>query len=286
MRLVNVAQEVARLDEVVAGIEIAVVLERRTVPACRRVDAQQVAASLRHLADPQKFGGGWGLPSVARDDPAYRDNVYWRGRIWPPLNFLTYYGLKRLGLDAEASRLAEMSCKLFAKAWEKRQCPENFSAETGLADDQPDTDTFYGWGGLMPMLGVAELVDVTPWHGWEITHQPGDWSLGPLIAFGRRALLEAKDGWLSLQLDGREVLRTSVPGRLRQIEFAGNTFSCRLPDLLPEGSEIVLPQIAAGRVKKAAYAAGDLAPMASVANSGTVFKLPAKAAGGIFRVDW
>lgn len=249
-------------------------------------DTQQVAASLRHLADPEKFGGGWGLPSVARDDPAYHDNVYWRGRIWPPLNFLTYYGLKRLGLDAEASRLAEMSCRLFAKAWEKRQCPENFSAETGLADDQPDTDTFYGWGGLMPMLGVAELIDVTPWHGWEITHQPGNWSLGPLIAFGKQAVLQAKDGWLALTLDGAEVLRTSVPGRLRRVDLGANGFSCQLPDLLPEGSEIVLPQIAAGRVKKAACASGDLAPTPFVANSGSVFKLPAKAAGGGFIVAW
>jgi putative isomerase len=249
-------------------------------------DDAQVAASLRHLADPKKFGGGWGLPSVARDDPAYHDNVYWRGRIWPPLNFLTYYGLKRLGLDAEASGLAEMSCKLFAQAWEKRQCPENFSAETGLADDQPDTDTFYGWGGLMPMLGVAELIDVTPWHGWEITHQPGDWSLGPLIAFGKQALLRAKDGWLSLALDGSEILRTSVPGRLRRIELTGNGFACQLPDLLPEGSEIVLPRQPVAGIKKAVCAAGDLAPTPSVENSGSAFKLPAKAAGGVFRVEW
>lgn len=249
-------------------------------------DNRQVAALLGHLADPQKFGGGWGLPSVARDDPAYHDNVYWRGRIWPPLNFLTYYGLKRLGLDAEASRLAEMSCRLFAQSWEKRQCPENFSAETGLADDQPDTDTFYGWGGLMPMLGVAELIDVTPWHGWEITHRPGDWSLGPLIAFGKTARLRAKGGWLSLELDGAEVLRISVPGRLRQVAFTANSFSCRLPELLPAGAEIILPQVAVSAVKTAGFASTDLAPQPAVANSGSVFRLPAIAAGGVFRVEW
>ena len=261
-------------------------------------DSKQVAALLRHLADPQKFGGGWGLPSVARDDPAYGDNVYWRGRIWPPLNFLTYYGLKRLGLDATASELAEMSTRLFAQSWAKRQCPENFSADTGEADDQPDTDTFYGWGGLMPMLGVAELIDVTPWHGWEITHRPGDWSLGPLIAFGRQAVLTARDGWLSLSLDGGEMLRSSVPGRLRHITIAANAFSCRLPDLLPEGAEIVLPQVPVEAVKKASYASTDLAPRSLLANSasqadcasqadrGCAFSLPAKAAGALFSVTW
>jgi putative isomerase len=249
-------------------------------------DNSQVAALLQHLADPRKFGGGWGLPSVTRDHPAYHDNVYWRGRIWPPLNYLTYYGLKRLGLDAEARDLAEMSTKLFAQAWDKRQCPENFSAETGLADDQPDTDTFYGWGGLMPMLGVAELIDVTPWHGWEITHQPGDWSLGPLIAFGRQAVLSAKDGLLTLQLDGDVVLQSTLPGRMRHVTFSATGFSCQLPDLLPNGGEFILPQIAPGSVKSARYATSDLAPQASLANSGSRFMLPAQSAGTKFTVTW
>ena len=160
------------------------------------------------------------------------------------------------------------------------------SAETGLADDQPDTDTFYGWGGLMPMLGVAELIDVTPWHGWEITHRSGDWSLGPLIAFGKTARLQAKDGWLSLELEGREIVRTSVPGRLRQIAFTANSFSCRLPDLLPAGAEIILPQVAVSAVKTAGFASTDLAPQPAVANSGSAFRLPAVAAGGEFRVAW
>ncbi len=32
------------------------------------------------LDDPKAFGGEHRLPSVTRDDPAYHDNVYWRGR--------------------------------------------------------------------------------------------------------------------------------------------------------------------------------------------------------------
>ncbi|MDY0885063.1 trehalase family glycosidase [Dongia soli] len=254
-------------------------------------DTAQVAALLRHLDDPQKFGGGWGLPSVARDDPAYHDNVYWRGRIWPPLNFLTYYGLKRLGLQERASELAEMSCRLFAESWAKRQCPENFNADTGLADDQPDTDTFYGWGGLMPMMGVAEAIDVTPWHGWEITNRPGDWSLGPLLAFGRRAELQAAGGRLVLRLDGREVLTTTVPGRLQHLEIAEGRFTCRLPDLLPEGAEICLPHVAPAQIKTAGVktarpATTDLAPAAGLSNSGTLLRLPATAAGSVLVVTW
>ena len=57
----------------------------------------------------------WLLPSVTRDDPAFPDNVYWRGRIWPPLNFLVYQGLKRAGFPAEASQLAENGFRLFQR---------------------------------------------------------------------------------------------------------------------------------------------------------------------------
>ena len=52
MGLVDVSQQVTWLDEVVAGVEVAVVLERRAVAAGRCVDAQQVAAEIgleRHV---------------------------------------------------------------------------------------------------------------------------------------------------------------------------------------------------------------------------------------------
>ena len=44
MGLVDVAELEAWLDEMVAGVEVAVVLQRRSVAAGRRMDAQQVAA--------------------------------------------------------------------------------------------------------------------------------------------------------------------------------------------------------------------------------------------------
>jgi putative isomerase len=117
---------------------------------------EQAQAMVRLLHDPAKFGGDWLLPSVTRDDPAFPDNVYWRGRIWPPLNFLAWLGLKRAGFANEAAALAENGWRLFERAWAGRTCPENFSAVTGEAFDQPDTDSFYGWGALMPFIALAQ----------------------------------------------------------------------------------------------------------------------------------
>ncbi|MFP3422245.1 hypothetical protein R0K19_23025, partial [Bacillus sp. SIMBA_161] len=84
-----------------------------------------------YLTPREKFGGYPGPPSVTRDDPAYPDNVYWRGRIWGPLNFWTYHGLKRSNRDREAAALAEMGWRLFQEGWRDRLCGENYNADTG-----------------------------------------------------------------------------------------------------------------------------------------------------------
>ena len=148
---------------------------------CGAATPEQARAMVALLSDPAKFGGEWLLPSVTRDDPAFPDNVYWRGRIWPPLNFLVYQGLKRAGFPAEASLLAENGYRLFRGEWEaNRHCPENFGSVSGRALDQPDTDSFYGWGALMPAIAVAETTDITPWGGFEVTHDESI-CLGPLL---------------------------------------------------------------------------------------------------------
>ncbi|HEX8834180.1 MAG TPA: trehalase family glycosidase, partial [Abditibacteriaceae bacterium] len=45
-----------------------------------------------HFLAPDKLGGEWIMPSIERDDPAYSEQHYWRGRIWAPMNYLVYLG--------------------------------------------------------------------------------------------------------------------------------------------------------------------------------------------------
>ena len=168
----------------------------------------------RHLSDPRAFGGEYMMPAVSRADPAFADNVYWRGRIWPPLNFIAYYGLRRYGLDDAARTLAEASYRTFMVNWRDRICGENFNADSGRADDQPDTDLFYTWGALMAYPAVAEISDVNPWQGWTLTH-PGTEALdiGPFRCPAGAARIRADGEWLTLEIDGAARLRTNAPGR-------------------------------------------------------------------------
>jgi putative isomerase len=131
---------------------------------CGAASREQTEALLRHLDDPKTFGGTYGLPSVSRDDPAAADNVYWRGRIWPILNWLVWSGLKRVGADGAATRLAAKGLDLFMKSWrERRLCPENYHAETGEGLDQPDTDPFYSWSALLPFIAHCEETGLSLW---------------------------------------------------------------------------------------------------------------------------
>ncbi len=115
-------------------------------------EPSQVKALLAKLDDAQWFGGSPPLPSVARRDPSLHDNVYWRGRIWPILNWLVWNGLKTHD-KARAVRLRESSWELFWRSWqERRLAPENYHPESGEGLDQPDTDPFYSWTALLPFM--------------------------------------------------------------------------------------------------------------------------------------
>ena len=190
----------------------------------------QARALLGWLEDPRRFGGPFVLPSVSRDDPACRDNVYWRGRIWPPLNFLVYQGLRRYGFDAEASAVARRSYEMFARPWrEARFCAENYGAQDGAVTDQPDTDTFYGWGALMPAMAVAEVCDVSPWEGWSVANTGEDVRMGPLRCPCGWVRCEVRSGVLAVSVEDRPVLRTNVHGRLRDLRLETASLGLELP---------------------------------------------------------
>ncbi|MGC9199944.1 MAG: MGH1-like glycoside hydrolase domain-containing protein [Acidobacteriaceae bacterium] len=110
----------------------------------------------QHMMNPAEFWGQWVLPSIARDDPAFRDQNYWRGRIWGPMNYLVYLGLCNYNLPAAQAALASKSYALFLREWQQhRHVHENYNAMLGEGDDVKNSDRFYHWGAL---LGYVEYV--------------------------------------------------------------------------------------------------------------------------------
>jgi putative isomerase len=205
-------------------------------------DERQTERMIRdHLLNGREFWGEHVLPAVARDDPAFHDNVYWRGRVWPPLNTIVYYGLRRMGRDDVAGELVARGHATFAKGWERdRHCGENFSAVTGEIQDQPDTDPFYAWGALMAYLAVADVIDVDPWLGLTARHDGRDVTLGPLRGPGGDITVTGRDGWLRVDLAGRQLFRANRTGRYAQIEVAPGRLAMTVP-AGAAGARLVVP---------------------------------------------
>ncbi|HEY3754957.1 MAG TPA: trehalase family glycosidase [Opitutaceae bacterium] len=110
-----------------------------------------------HLFNPAEFWGEWVFPATPRNDPAFRDQFYWRGRIWGPMNQLVYWGLERYGTADERRQVAQKSEALLLKDWRERgQIHENYNAARGTGDDVTSSDPFYSWGALLGVLGWDE----------------------------------------------------------------------------------------------------------------------------------
>jgi hypothetical protein len=128
--------------------------------AATKTQAERMINS--HLLNRKEFWGEWVIPSIARNDPAFKDQNYWRGRIWGPMNYLVYLGLCNYQDSSVRRAFAEKSYVLFLKEWKAEgHVHENYNAITGTGDDVPNSDRFYHWGAL---LGYVEYLEQTE-HG-------------------------------------------------------------------------------------------------------------------------
>lgn len=139
-------------------------LSRRASPTsfypllAKAPDRRQAERMLKeHLLNPEEFWGTYVIPSVPRNDPAFGDNEYWRGRIWAPLNFLVYLGLRQYGFSEAAHALAVKSGQLIMGPWLSHgYIYENYNAVTGEGDDVLRSDKFYHWGALLSYIMLLD----------------------------------------------------------------------------------------------------------------------------------
>ena len=114
----------------------------------------------KHLLNPSEFWGPWVIPSIERSDPAFKDQNYWRGRIWGPMNYLVYLGLANYStplLTQTRQQVAARSLALFLKGLTAHgHVHENYSAINGTGDDVTNSDRFYTWGALLGLMSLDE----------------------------------------------------------------------------------------------------------------------------------
>ena len=202
---------------------------------------QQKSLIENYMFNDKKFGGEFVLPSVSRDNPAFSDNVYWRGRIWGPLNYWTYHGLRRYGHNKTAQWLADRSNSLFMNGWANGMCGENYNASTGDILDQSDTDPFYSWGALLPSLKISEVADFNPWDNLTFKPPIKCGNFGPICTpLGKIYINSTKEGWSLIDEKSKTLMETKFNSRIYNFEMNAHSISFDIEHLI-EKTEIVFP---------------------------------------------
>jgi alpha,alpha-trehalase len=75
------------------------------------VTPEQAEALVAQLMQPN-FWTTYPVPTSPIDADNYNPGIYWRGNVWPCVNWLIYKGLRRYGFDAIADALAERTYAL------------------------------------------------------------------------------------------------------------------------------------------------------------------------------
>ena len=115
-----------------------------------------------HLLNKDEFWGTYVAPTIARNDPAFPDQNYWRGDIWGPTNYMLYEGIARYGFDKVALEYAQKNYDLFMNDWRSNQHDnEQYHAWGGNGGG----DTHYTWGALLCLVALEQYIDKNPWDG-------------------------------------------------------------------------------------------------------------------------
>ncbi|MDP4250345.1 MAG: trehalase family glycosidase [Bacteroidota bacterium] len=123
--------------------------------ACTEKQAERMIKE--HYYNPDEFYGKYVIPSISRNNPAFKDNDYWRGRIWGPMNFLVYMGMRNYHLPEARLDLISKSKALLMQNWKADGgVYENYNSVTGTGGDVHSADGFYHWGALLTFIEFVE----------------------------------------------------------------------------------------------------------------------------------
>ncbi len=193
-------------------------------------DEDRALLMVRRLLNSREFWGEYIIPTISRDDPAFKDQEYWRGTAWPPTNYLVYQGLKAYGFDAIASEFARKSLDLFLRTWKNFQlCPENFDSRTG----EPKGRRYQSWGPLFALIAVEDYMDVNPWEGFRFGMiQPEKGGKLKRISFqGRHYDVEISPSEVKLKEEGKDVIKVNGGAVLRHFFYSEEEISFLIKSL-------------------------------------------------------
>jgi hypothetical protein len=166
-----------------------------------------------HLLNPKEFWGPYVLPTVSRDDPTYPEQYYWRGAIWPPMNYFTYEGLKRYGFDEEAAELVRKTYEMVKLNWDRDGgLYENYISINGLGNPwKGQTTLHYSWSASLPTMALMEMIDLEPWGGLRFGSLRRDRASVTNLSLQGSRYSVVVGPETTLEKDGKQVFKASGP---------------------------------------------------------------------------
>lgn len=131
-------------------------------------DPEQAARMVKHIQDPNIFGGDRPWATVAHNDPAFvaQDGNYWRGGIWLPTAYMGTKALEKYGYHKEADAAAEKLLRQMLRTYENCDPHTIWECYSPTRDEPANTHTpgrrvrpdFCGWSALGPISLFIENV--------------------------------------------------------------------------------------------------------------------------------
>lgn len=165
------------------------------------------------LLNETEFWGEYPLPSISRDNPAFPENSYYRGRIWGEQVHLVTEGLHRYGMDDVAFEMTRRLLRMYLREWEEHShSHENYNSVTGEGDDVKNATADYAaLGGIMGFAAIQQLVDVEAWGGLRFGNLSKDYArVSNVLIGGSRWDVETGERLL-VRRDGRTVIESDAP---------------------------------------------------------------------------
>jgi len=197
-------------------------------------DEARAQRMLKRLLDPKQFWGDFVIPSISRDDPAFRPGSQqsWRGAIRPLTNYLVYQGLKAYGFDAVASEFARKSAAMFLTSWRSfGLAPEDYDSLTGEAGG----DRYQSGGPLAGLIAVEEYLDFTPHEGFRfgLLQPDGKGRLSRVLIQGRHYEVEVSNSTTVLREEGEALLSVDGGAVVRRFLYSEAEVSFAFKSLKP-----------------------------------------------------
>ena len=152
--------------------------------------------------DEKKFWGPYVCPTVSRDNPVFKDQVYWRGFIWPPTNYMVNQALKGYAPESVRREYAEKCLALFQRFKYPGECYSadgTFNRSEGFG---------FAWGVLLPLIVLEHICDIEPDGRIRLNGTyDKEIAIHNLPIFGKKYDVEVNPGCTTLLYDGQVVLR-------------------------------------------------------------------------------